>query len=35
MRFDATDTTSETLLGRVGLSPSDTVAWSRFVGADP
>ena len=32
MRLNLTDTTSETLLGRVSLSPSDTVAWARFVG---
>jgi RNA polymerase sigma factor (sigma-70 family) len=31
MKLDLTDSTSETLLGRVGLSPSDTVAWARFV----
>jgi RNA polymerase sigma factor (sigma-70 family) len=31
MKFDPADSTSETLLGRVGLSPSDTVAWARFV----
>lgn len=32
MKFDLTDTTSETLLGRVGLGPDDAVAWGRFVG---
>jgi RNA polymerase sigma factor (sigma-70 family) len=31
MKCDPADSTSETLLGRVGLSPSDTVAWARFV----
>jgi RNA polymerase sigma-70 factor (ECF subfamily) len=31
MRYDATDATSETLLGRVGLGPGDTAAWGRFV----
>jgi RNA polymerase sigma factor (sigma-70 family) len=32
MELDLTDSTSETLLGRVGLSPSDAVAWAKFVG---
>ncbi len=31
MKLDLTDSTSATLLGRVGLSPSDTAAWARFV----
>ena len=32
MEFESVDPTSATLLGRVGLSPSDHVAWERFVG---
>ena len=31
MEFDSIDLTSTTLLGRVGLSPHDEVAWARFV----
>jgi RNA polymerase sigma factor (sigma-70 family) len=32
MELDSIDPTSATLLGQVGLSPSDEVAWARFVG---
>ena len=32
MELESIDPTSATLLGRVGLSPSDEVAWARFVG---
>jgi RNA polymerase sigma factor (sigma-70 family) len=32
MKLNLNDSTSSTLLGRVGLSPSDTVAWAKFVG---
>jgi RNA polymerase sigma factor (sigma-70 family) len=32
MQYDLTDSTSDTLLGRVGLSPDDHAAWERFVG---
>ena len=32
MKDDLPDATSATLLGRVALSPGDTVAWDRFVG---
>ena len=32
MQLDSIDPTSSTLLGQVGLSPSDEVAWARFVG---
>jgi RNA polymerase sigma-70 factor (ECF subfamily) len=32
MELDSIDPTSSTLLGQVGLSPSDEVAWARFVG---
>jgi RNA polymerase sigma-70 factor (ECF subfamily) len=31
MDLDAIDPTSATLLGQVGLSPNDEVAWARFV----
>ena len=31
MELESTDPTSATLLGRVGLSPSDPAAWARFV----
>jgi RNA polymerase sigma factor (sigma-70 family) len=31
MALDSIDTTSATLLDRVGLSPHDEVAWARFV----
>ena len=33
MELESIDPTSATLLGRVGLSPNDQVAWARFVGA--
>ena len=32
MELESVDPTSATLLGRVGLSPNDQVAWARFVG---
>ena len=32
MELDSIDPTSATLLGQLGLSPSDEVAWARFVG---
>jgi RNA polymerase sigma factor (sigma-70 family) len=32
MKLNLTDSTSETLLGRVGLSPGDAAAWAKFVG---
>ena len=32
MKDDLSDATSATLLGRVGVSPSDPAAWARFVG---
>ncbi len=32
MKDDLPDATSATLLGRVGVSPSDPAAWARFVG---
>ncbi len=32
MELDSIDPTSATLLGQVGLSPSDEAAWARFVG---
>ncbi len=31
MDLDSIDPTSATLLGKVGLSPNDQAAWSRFV----
>jgi RNA polymerase sigma factor (sigma-70 family) len=31
MKLDSIDPTSASLLGRVGLSPNDEVAWARFV----
>ena len=32
LNSDPTDSTSLTLLGKVGLSPDDGVAWGRFIG---
>jgi RNA polymerase sigma factor (sigma-70 family) len=32
MDLESVDPTSATLLGKVGLSPNDQVAWARFVG---